>query len=371
MRIVPWSRALSGNFCNDPRFDLATGTFAVWAGDTGGFQTSGHPLGGQRFVRLIATGFRTGSTNTSYRTANFYAPPFSRLRVRLLYRIIGADLTLSGGTGNRNHGIALTLQTSQGSAPGNSGGSSDDWTLNGANDSSATYRRPYLSNGEALQEHVCTMTTGFGQVHSIAAGLLNCTGTVDIIGIVIEKAESLVRSPLMFSHTLNASAVRNIDVPSTNTTNGRRWAWQPTVIADLAAPTYTTVNYAEEDSAAIAAPTTSQTCYILGKGAGAFANQGGRIATWNGSAWTFADQPINTFVRCNSGSQGIGGNRRWFHKQRSNAAGAINRELYADEASFISVQMSGVRARVADELGFRTSAFTIFFRPVLTAPFGL
>lgn len=441
-----WSQAFPGNLIHDPRFETTEGTtFAAASGDTAAFQSSTLYVGEARNVELTATAFRGNATQTSF-SRTLATQPWHLYRVRTYY-VIPSDLTLSGGSGSRNAGLAVTLTQTQIGGAAYSGGSSNDWDQNGAfvlspsatsassvtvgrgsktwtigtglniyigqpwtvyrtsdfntwmrgyveSYNSATgvisiyvedfegagtftdwtfeaYRRPFRATNGKVYVHECIVPSLDGFLATLFFGLFQCTGTVRIVHVSTEDLGSYEKSGLTFPTAFNTTVNRLVTLPALPQSTTRRRRWRAELSAPIAAPTYTVVTFAEEDSAAITTPATNDTVYVLGKGAGAFANQGGRIGTWNGSAWTFADQPIRTWVRCNNVSQGIGGGRRWFHRFRSNAAGAINKEYFVDEPFRDGhAVVSGVVARIGNETGSRSDACMLHIFPAWENPTG-
>ena len=442
-----WSQAFPGNLISDPRFDAGdTATFVAASGDTAAFQTSTLYIGETRNARLTATSFRASATQTAV-SLPLAVQPWHLYRIRIGY-VIGTELTLSGGTGNRNHGLAVTLQGTQYGGGGFSAGTSNDFDMNGAFVLSASststtsvavgsgaktftigtglniyvgqpwtiyrtsdfnifmkgyvqsynsgtgaitlyiedfegtgtftdwtfeaYRRPFRATNSKVYFHECIVPSLDAFLGSLTIGLLNATGTVDIVHVSAEDMGSYEKVGLTFPTAFNTTANRSVTLPSLPQSTARRRRWRGELTIPAATPTYTTVNYAEVDSAAIAAPALNETAYVLDLGAGAFANQGGMIATWNGSAWTFAAPANNSYIRCNANSQGLGATvRRWFHWRRSNAAGAINRELFADE-SFRDghVTINGVTARIGNWTGSRSDQCILHVFPAWESPTG-
>ena len=442
-----WSQAFPGNLISDPRFDAGdTATFAAASGDTAAFQTGTLYLGETRNVRLTATSFRAAAWQTAL-TLPLPQQPWHLYRIRIGY-VIGTELTLSGGTGIRNHGLAVTLQGTQYGGASLSAGSYNDFDMNGgfvlSTSSTSTtsvavgsgaktftigtglniyvgqpwtiyrtsdfntfmkgyvqsynsgtgaitlyiedfegtgtftnwtfeaYRRPFRATNSKVYFHECIMPSFDAFLGSLIISLLNATGAVDIVHVSAEDLGSYEKSGLTFPTAFNTTANRSVILPELPQSTARRRRWRGELTIPAATPTYTTVNYAEVDSAAIAAPALNETAYVLGLGAGGFANQGGMIATWNGSAWTFAAPANNSYIRCNANSQGLGATvRRWFHWRRSNTAGAINRELFADE-SFRDghVVISGGTARIGNWTGSRSDQCILHVFPAWESPMG-
>lgn len=367
---VRWSDGMRGNLVRDARHDHASATFSAAAGDTADYVTTPQYLGAARHIRLNATAYRTSAAQTSA-VVRIGVRPFHRYRLTYYY-VIGTDLTLQGGPANRNHGITATMSTIQAAGAASSGGTSEDWTLNGANDATGTYRRPYQANGGGIQRHQCLLTSGNGWQADLRLSLVQAIGEARILFWAIEDLGEYHTTGLTFSHTFNGTAPRIISLPAPPAAGARQWKWELSVTVASGFRNYTTVTFAETSDANLpATPATGDTCYVLGAGAGAFAGQGGTIATRTaGGAWTFAVPASNSFIRVNGLSEGIGGGRRWFHASRSVARGALNEEIWTDDGRpdfWATGDATGSLALVSS-IYRRLDTFWLTARPVPVTP---
>lgn len=287
--VVPLRDLYQGNAIRDSRFELSLGTFNARSGDTAGFITNDTLNGGSRAVQLVSSA-SVSNQNTRYTTTVFACEPFCRYRIRVRYKI-DTDLDI-GGAGNWNHGMWVVLNTDEGNTVGNAAGSHTNRDIAG-NDPTPTgpNRVPYQATS-GWGETAPILITGNGSVASVSIALVSCIGTVKVGQIIAERLGSIIDIPYSGSNTFNTSAGRVLYLPGTGGSAARAWTWQ----VDIQAPPIThtaTYNFAATDPA-LFTPTTGTTCFVLPTATGAFAGQDGKLATYSGSTWSFANIPAGT-----------------------------------------------------------------------------
>lgn len=356
--VVPLRNLYKANAVADKRFDNSSGAFAARAGDTADFVTSDTLHGAARAVRLISSA-GVGNDNTYYTTESFTVEPFCRYKVTIRYKI-DVDLTLVGGTGNRNHGLNLSLVTQCGNTAGDAAGA---YTINQLVLNTAASRLPYqVTSGYGVSEW--TLITGWGSQANFKASLYNCSGQVLIGAIYIEKMESLIAMPLNGTSTFNTSLGRLIYLPTAGLSALRGWKWD---IRVSAAPIVSsaTYNYGQADSNNVT-PSNGQTCYVCGLGLNLFAGQSGKLATWNGSAWVFTAIPAGTFFLV-SNMQGVA-NVYVRHIRAVNDGAPEFRTTKANIWYDPPIIQEGAGFfYVFNESGLRNDAFSWYARPVSLA----
>ena len=137
------------------------------------------------------------------------------------------------------------------------------------------------------------------------------------------------------------------------------WDVQVFATAQEASVTY---NFAFADSANVPAPAAGNTCYVLGAGAGAFAGQGGMLATYNGSTWTFAAVTAGAFFKATS-FRGLA--NRWV-RHIGVGEGVGHYEVHMTSVlndKFPVVRVGNGSYRVFNGAGTRTDAFSWLARP--------
>lgn len=352
--VVPLGYLYRGNAVYDKSFENSTGSFTARTGDTAAFTTSDTLHGAARAVELVSS---AGVANdvTQYTTRTFVCEPFCRYKVSIRYKIDVA-LTLVGGTGNRNHGLNVTLLADAGNTAGDSAGLhlAREMVLN-----DAAARLPYdVTTGYGTYE--VTLCTGYGSQASVRVSLINCTGAIKIGAIYAEKGESLLSLPLSGVSTFNASLGRQIYLPDVAGSGARGWKWRVEVSA-AAIASAATYDYAFADPANIAAPTAGQTCYVIGTGVGAFATHSGKLATYNGTTWSFAVIAPGTFFKVNNcqGTLNV-----YIRHMRSSTEGApqfeISKTALVEDAPFFFE----ADEKVYNASGLRTDAFSWCAYPV-------
>lgn len=303
VQIVPWRALGKANLFHDNRLNSTSSvSFFTGSGDTADFYTGSTLNNAPRAIELTATSPRGNPTTTSFASRNFQVRPFTRYRIKVRYKI-DTDLTRFGGVGNINHGLAMTLTTYQSNTSGDTGGKIDDY--DDAAGRGVSYSRPYLAtSGWDTWER--TLYTGYGTTAALIIGLFQCTGTVYIGGISIEKEESLIRSPLGASANFNTSLGTNVYFMTPPTSPSSIFSWEFRLLVpavEFDAGSDTTVDYAFSDSSLIS-PSSGSTVYVVGEGKNMFTGSGGKIGTWNGSSYSFASVSNGTFIKANNG-QGI------------------------------------------------------------------
>lgn len=361
VQIVPWSALGRSNLLHDPRFESANShTLTAASGDSAAYSASDTLNGAPRCAVLTATAYRTNLANTSWQSDQFSVEPFTRYRVKIRYKI-GTALTLSGGIGNVNHGLAAAFNTIEGNTAGNSNGSMDDYEL-GRN--TPGYARKYdVTSGYASWE--MEFYSGYGFSAVLTLGLFQCTGTVRIGHVIIEKGESIARMPLRGTHTYDTVLGRDIYLltPS-GLSASRKWEWEFRVDADAVITIGETVDYAYQVDTDIAAPTNGQTCYVLFPASGAFAGQDGKKATYNSGSgtWSFAAIATRTLVKANVG-EGFA-NQYYMHLKASGKFAQFERlsgRAWSDQV-IIDREAEG-RFSVYNKSGLRSDTFRWSARP--------
>lgn len=363
VQIVPWFSLGRSNMVSDPSFeDTDAIVLAAGSGDVAAYDTLTTLNGATRSVSLTANTFQANLSTTSLTTKEFPVQPFCRYRIRVRYKI-DTDLTLNGGPGNVNHGLSLLLTTYQSNTAGNVGGSIDDWSRYS---NQSGYSRPYqTTSGFSTME--VDLYTGFGSDATLTVGLFQCTGTVYIGHLSVERIESIVRTPWSEDATYNTTLARNVFLMTPPTVPAPIWEWEFRVqdsgrefgsdVSDL------TVDYAFSDSANVPSPSASETCYVVGTGAGAFAGEGGNLATYNGATWTFSAITNNTFIMAGN-AEGVV-NQYYVHRKRtSEGVGVFFRlftGVYHDQP--VVVKKASNWFAVYNASGTRTDSFTWVARP--------
>lgn len=208
--------------------------------------------------------------------------------------------------------------------------------------------------------------TGNGFRGSLAVGLFNCTGTLKIGHLSVEKLDSLLRRPHTIEASYNTTIGRDVYLPTISSTGNRDWRWQVEVIEEEASETVSnTVNFAFSDSASVPSPTAGQTCYVLGVGLNSFAARGGQIGTYDGAAWgSWATPTDNTMVKATTNGEGFA-NAYYHHHRRSGTGGQFTR-LFS--AAFrdppLIRKVNGGQFRVFCTSGKRADNFVLIARPV-------
>jgi len=374
VQIVPMSALGAANVLRDSSFiDQSTGTFGGASGWDTGTTLDGLP----RSLRIQYGSYSANAGNINFgafQSRQFRCRPWTWYRVRFRY-LIPADLTLSGGTGNTNHGLAFGLNTNRQDAPSNQDLVVDDYVVKRMTD--AAYARRYAATAGLWEEVDVDLFTGQGNSAALYIGLFNATGTVYIGTISIERGASLRRRPLRGSSTFNTTIARTIALPVSSTADGL-WEWDFSIISDTVYDFNTygvtqTVNYAFSDSASITSPTNGQTAYVLNPGAGAFAGKPGQIATWNGSAWTFTNPADMTFIKVTTSAEGLA-NQYFFHVTRGTTAAQYERcfgQPTFDDWANVRKGTSDAQRLVFGRSGKRSDAFTWQAQPrLLSNPLG-
>ena len=359
--VVPLSRFSTGNAIWDSTFENVSGSLSDAGADyTAQFSAADTLNGATRCVELAATVGAANDNNAKYETESFVCEPFSRYRVRVRYKI-DADLTLVGGTANRNHGLNLSLVTLQGNTSGLAACSSSARREIVLNDQAAAARLPYQATS-GYDEYSVELVTGFGALALVRVSLFNATGAVRIGQIIAERLDSIIDRPLSGTHNFDTTIGRTIYLPTPNTSNGRQWEWELSVSYNPPEPT-ATYTYAYNDSASIASPSEGQTCYVLGAGAGAFAGQGGKLATYTSGAWAFSSIPINTFFKVTT-AEGLTG--RWFRHRGVKSDGSPLYETFwsaiTNDRAIVTRTNSSI-FKVWETSGARSDSFTWIARP--------
>lgn len=356
LAVVPLARLYKGNAIADTRFDLATGSFGTRSGDVAQFSSTDTLNGADRCV-VMTSSAPVANLNTRYTTSEFVVEPFCRYRIRVRYKI-DADLVLQGGEANRNHGLAINLETSTGNTANNgSSAHSAHWeVINSTSD-----RLPYKATS-GYEEWSIVLVTGRGARALVRAGLYNCTGTVRVGQIVAERLDSVIDLPLSGKVALSTTTFARVYLPSPSAGSSRPWEWDVTATA-AAVETTATYNYAFSDSASVPTPSEGQTCYVIGVGAGAFAGQSGKLATYTSGSWAFSTIPSGSFFTV-SNAEGVV-NRRFRHRGASPIRGALYEEFYAPVIPEVLTikRQSGGEYRIYNSSGNRTDDATWVARP--------
>lgn len=360
LAVVPLERFSRGNAISDGTFENSLGSLAANSGDTTAFSTDDTLNGGTRCVVVTATSNRA-NMSTAYQSEHFVCEPFCRYRIRVRYKIDEA-LTLNGGAGNRNHGLNVSLETRQANTSGATASVAQSGYIE-LNDPAGARRAPYQATS-GYEEYSVDLVTGMGASAFVSVGLFQCTGTVRIGQVIAEKLDSIIDRPLSGTHTFNTTSVRGLYFTTPNSSGNRQWGW--TVDIRYSPPASTaTYDYAYNDSADIASPESGQTCYVLGAGATDFAGQGGKLATYNGSSWSFSTIAVGTIFKANT-AEGLF--NRWFRHRGVKSDGAPEYEVFysstAPDRAIVLWPQTG-KCEVAESSGLRSDAFTWIARPYM------
>lgn len=356
VQVVPLRNLYRANAIADKTFEDSTGSFSARVGDTAGFVTVDTLHGATRAVELVSSA-GVANTNTYYQTANFVCEPFTRYKITIRHKI-DVDLALTGGVGNRNHGLNVGLLTTAGNTAQDGGGQheANNWIQN-----DAVSRIPYLAT-TGYGSYEVTLCTGNGTQASVKCSLYACTGTAKIGAIYVEKMESLLALPLTGTNTFNTSLGRAIFLPAGLPTGARGYKWDVRIVAAPIDFGGTTLTYAANDPAAIGAPVNGDTCYVTGPGVGAFAGRGGQIATYNGAAWATFGAATNGTVYLVSTFMGSAN----FYVRHIAPGGTsapvfeVSKAASFEDPGFYK-ESSG---SVFNKSGLRSDAFTWYARPV-------
>lgn len=360
VQVIPLRNLFKGNAISDSRFEFSTGSFSARTGDTAEFDATDTLNSQSRCVHLQSIA-HVANQNTGYSTAAFVSEPFCRYRVRVRHKI-DVDLDILGA-GNRNHGLNVTLNTLEANTSGNSGGTHSASNLV-LNDPDVIDRLPYQATA-GYEEYSVILVTGYGNAANVNLSLYNCTGSVRIGQIIVEKLDSIIAKPLSGSQNFNTSLGRDIYLPTPGSSIERPWRWQFEV---KAAPlTFTqTFDYAFTDPANITSPQEGETCYIIDEGVGSFSGHGGQLATFSSGSWSFSDLTSGVFFKVINAQGKL--NRYFQHLGRrfSPASAPIYRESFIsiiDDTPIIDKESEG-RFSVYNESGTRVDAFTWTARPI-------
>ena len=357
--VVPLARLYKGNAIGDSTFEDSTGTFVATGGsDAAEFSETDTLNGATRCVVLTAASAHSNDNNVAYTTDNFVVEPFCRYRVRIRYKIDTA-LTLTGGTGNRNHGLNILLETTQANT---SGAPTAYHTARAAVLNDTVSRIPYDAT-DGYDEYSVILVTGAGSRGRIRVALFNAAGTARIGQIVAEKLDSVVTRPLSGTRTFNATLSRTIYLPTPeNFSDNRDWDWEVSVSAAPVVAS-TTYSHAREDSADLT-PTEGMTCYVLGAGAGDFAGQGGKLATYSGSSWAFSSLSNGAFFRTTN-FDGITSPAIWVRHRGIRSDGTALYEVHYSSAANAQAIVEPGRntAKIYESSGLRSDTFTWVARP--------
>ena len=357
--VVPLRDLYKGNAIRDSRFDYASGTFSARSGDSAAFTSADTLHGAARSVQITSSAL-VANNNTGYSTEGFVVEPFCRYRIRVRYKI-DSELNING-TGNWNHGLRVILSTGEGNTMGTGAGSHENWQVAGNDSNPAGANRcPYaVTSGYA--EYSVTLVTGNGASAQVRLALCNAIGTVKIGQIIAEKLESVLTLPYSGSSTFNTSAGRTLYLPGSGASTQRNWKWKVEVSSDLLT-TSATYDYASTDPALIAAPVNGTTCYVLTPATGAFAGNGGRLATYNGSSWEFSDVTLGAVFKVNN----FNGDTNWYvrHLGRSlsgygPAIYELSKAAYFDDPGYFNETNN----QVFNKSGRRSDTFVWYARPV-------
>jgi len=363
VQIVPWRSLGKANLFHDSQFTNADSfSFSSGSGDTAAFNPSNTLNSNPNSIELTTTAYRANAGTTSFTCRQFQVNPFTRYKIKVRYKI-DTDLTLNGGPANINHGLAMTFTTYQSNVQDDTGGILDDY--NNAAGRGITYNRPYQAT-TGFDEWEQELYTGYGTLANVTIGLFQCTGTVYIGSVSIEKAESLIRHPLSSTTTFNTSLGKSVYFMSPPTSPSPIFNWEFRVLSPARtfdAGSDTTVDFAFSDSSLIS-PTSGQTVYVIGEGKNSFANQGGKLATWNGSSYSFSALSNNTFIKANNG-QGIA--PQYYVHRYANSEGGVYiplgiSQVYKDDV--IVTKVYDYFFQVWNASATRTDTFQWVARPV-------
>jgi hypothetical protein len=343
VQIVPMSALGPGNMLNDAAFTEGTTGAVLTASASWNSVTTLN--GSPRSVRVNGTSFSGNLAVHSASTQQFRVRPFTWYRFRLRLNI-PSNLTLQT-PGAANQGVAIRFSTTRDTAGGGGDMSIEDstirlWTEPG-------YARPNLATS-GFQEFEFEWFSGSGSVGRVTIGLLQAQGEFFIGGWSNERLDSLQRRPVRGRAFFNGTVARVIDLVGPHSS----WAWNfeveptPLLHRDFLTPNLTTT-FAASDPAAISGATNGNTCYVLGIGAGAFAGQGGMIATFTGGSWsafatveatTTAASGRHTIIRAGT-AEGLT-NRTYLHLGRSGGVGFFVRHPESLTVNFAATDPSEI-----------------------------
>ena len=352
--VIPLAKLWKGNALADPHFDLSMGTFSARAGDTAAWATADTLHSAARAIQLTSSAI-VSSDNTQWKSDAFVVEPYCRYRVRVRYKI-DVDLDI-GGAVNRNRGLNVRLYTLEANTDGAEAGnhSAANVVLN-----DAVSRIPYLATAGVYEEFSTVLCTCNGAAGQLVISLNGAIGTAKVGNIIVEKLESLVTAPLSGISAFDSYLGKLLYLPNTGSgARGMDWDVQIFATALEASGTY---NFAFSDSASVPAPAAGNTCYVLGSGAGAFSGQGGMLATYNGSSWTFSAVTVGAFFKVTS-FRGL--TNRWV-RHIGIGEGVGHYEVHMTSVlndKFPVVRVNNGTYRVFNGAGTRTDAFSWVARP--------
>lgn len=359
IEIVPFNRIGASNLV--PQNALADENGMILSqgvsGNTATFDTAVKLNSLPRSINLTAATAATGGNRPRMTTGSFVVAPFSRYRVRVRYKI---DTELNRGGVNPNHGMEVSLGTTSADTPGSS-----DFSLTNYQATQPAAIPFEVTSGWAT--HETTLISGLGFLAKLSIALNQCTGTVWVGHISIEKLDSLSRRPLVLVNTYNTSIARRISWSAPSNAGSRKWRWKVDVESSPVVSATTSVNYAFNDSADVPAPSAGQTVYVLGRGVGAFATRGGQIGTWDGAAWgSWTTPAYNTLIRATTSGEGFA-NAHYYHHRRNVTTGGQFTRLYNRafvDQPFVQ-RISGGTFDVWNSSGTRTDEFRLVLTPII------
>jgi len=125
----------------------------------------------------------------------------------------------------------------------------------------------------------------------------------------------------------------------------------------------TTVDYAYSDSSNVS-PSSGETVYVVGEGKNLFAGEGGKVATWNGSSYSFASPSNETFIKATDG-QGIA-NQYYIHHYINTESGVYTPlgiiGVYKDKP--VVTRVNSAHFQVYNKSGLRSDTFQWIARPI-------
>ncbi len=303
-------------------------------------------------LRLHSDAAVAGGNRPRARSQQSLLRPFCRYRIRVRYRI-DADLVRFGNS--PNHGLEVRLETKAADAPQSADLSVTNYEM--------TQPAPIpweATSGWAVHETV--VVSGLGRVGQVELALNWCEGTVRIGHVSLERLDSLERRPFVLEGTFAPGTSRLMRLPKPQNLGSRRWRWHVVVEDAPVEATVQEVDLAFADSADVT-PAEGQTVYVLGRGAGAFAGQGGRIGTYSSGAWGAWAAPANeTLIRAANGEGVV--NAHYRHHRVSGLGGQFSRlftQAFEDRA-FVQ-RIAEHEVRVWSEGGVRSDAFRLVCQP--------
>jgi len=366
VQLVPWSAIGAANLIYDSAFtNVNNGAFVAASGDTCEFDDGETLNESAHSILMTATAYRSSVNLTRYQTETFIVNPFTRYRVKIRYKI-GTEMVLNGGPGNRNHGLEVGLITQTGNTDGTASSYINSYRLLQGD---LAYNLPYESTGGDYAIHEMIMYTGNGHHASIALSLIQCTGTVNIGQIIVERMDSLNKRPLTVEATYNTTIGRYIQLMKPQVNGYRDWEWDVKVVSTDATSTVShTVDYAFSDSADVPSPVNGTTCYVVGIGLGDFATRGGLLTTYNGSTWgSFTNTTKNSMINATISGEGYG-NAYYHHHQHTVQGGQFTRLFSRAIIDRPFIRQTGISDfYIYNTSGTRTDTFKLVCTPVFVS----